>query len=157
MFVKYDVHAFLTGNMVIDHNLITRLLNPVIEVINRRPRLPRHMIILIDEKLVKLGELVEGAVRWFLMELWCTILARIDQLPVRANPLYDTLITIIKLLPRPDTCDPHGHYLQDKRRTNRALDKHIKYLNLLLFKMWILLYHKSPIIFSRTESYLQGE
>ena len=126
MLENYYLHAFLTGNTVIDHNPITRLLNPAIEVINRKPRLPRHMIILIDEKLVKLGELVEVTIRWLLMEMWCTILARIDQLPVRAKPLYDTLITIIKPLPRPDTCDPYGYYLQDKRRTNRALEKHVK-------------------------------
>ena len=112
VYEKYEVIGFMSPSPSLNCNPVMRLLNPVIEAINTHPKLPHHLLILIDENMVRLGEidLADDTIKWLIMELWTAILARPDQLPLKAKPLFDTLITIIKPLVHPEKSIACGNY-----------------------------------------------
>ena len=86
VYEKYEVIGFMSPSPSLNHNPVKRLPNPVIEAINTCPRLPGHLIIIIDENVVRLGEidLADEAMKWLIMEIWRAILARLDQLLLKA-------------------------------------------------------------------------
>ena len=74
----------------LNRNQITRLLNPIVNALGTHPRLLRHLIIMIDHNLVFLGELMDEAIKWLYLELWKAVLAKLEQLPLRAKPQAET-------------------------------------------------------------------
>ena len=94
---------------------------------NQAKRMPRYTLVIPDENLVNYFIEIEDAVaKMLLSEIWKACLAEVDQLPLKAKPNIDTLITIKNPMPKPEWIGNLKDYRKTKRNLNHAMGKHAK-------------------------------
>ena len=120
----YDVQAFMCSPETLERNPLTRIRNALAYAVNKNAKLPRYLIVLVDDPLVTLGDIVMDSMRWLFSKIWCIILTRHDQLTLKTQPEVATETFMIKPLPKPSWADQSGQYTADKRKINDALEKY---------------------------------
>ena len=95
-----------------------RIINPLIEALNTKQKLPHLIIVILDECIVNLGDynVDDIIIIWFLSALWQAILTRINQLPIRAklDSPPPQLVTVIKPIAKPNWADPDANYIRKR-------------------------------------------
>ena len=123
---KYKVRGFFASPFRFDTNRLSRIINAYIEGIKTRAKIPKYVILPIDDKIVAYAEQTDLMIRWIYNPLIRITTARRDYLPEAALPEYHTHFLIAKPVSKPIWADQNGQFTRDKRRLNKALDKNAR-------------------------------
>ena len=129
LYKKYEVHHFMMSPLCNDPP-IARLRNCLVQGLDGIKRVPKLIILFLDEEILKMTHYTgDRALKWLFHEFYCCISATKDTLPSKCLTKREPHIITIKPLPIPDSNDPNQHHLQEKRKVNKILEKTIRSYN----------------------------
>ena len=97
----YDVNAFTKSPLCPD-SVITHLRNSVMQDINEMDRLPKRIVFILDDEILKITHLTgETALKWLYTEVERYINAKKDQLPMKCIMRGEPKIVTVKHVPIP--------------------------------------------------------
>ena len=76
----YDTKAFWISSIAVNKIPLTRIINPIVEALKTRDRIPRYMIVIKDDRLVSYSNLCDAnkIVRWMFTEITRMIKSKFD-------------------------------------------------------------------------------
>ena len=123
---KFAIHSYTNSELYTERNPLIRYRRALLEGVKENDRLPKHIIVLFNDSIVRFADVAEDIFRWIFSETWRVILTRLDQLPQKAKPKFTPKILFIKPSSKSKWADVTGQFLADKRLINRAMDKQIR-------------------------------
>ena len=127
MYEAHDVHAFFPAKSGMERNHLTQTRNTLVYALNNNEKLPKHLIILLDNSFVQLAPMADVIIKWIVTEVWRAVAARFEFLPKRAKPDHPVNILIIKPLPCPVDMIEAVEYIEDRHQINHFLEKETRY------------------------------
>ena len=136
MYERFNVFYFFTSPLTFGNNTLLHINNAFIEALNRRDRLPRYILLILDRDLIDMvnrfdfgiTEQLEKCVKWLATQLEWSITARKEQMwniKLGAIPLKDTKIIWLEMFDRPVT----DNAMTIRNKFNRGLNEVAKQRN----------------------------
>ena len=124
---NYDVTPYWSPSPAdrLNNNPLSRLVSAVAAGLNANDKIPKIILIVIDDILVLYTSLCDPdkLILWIMTQVRCMIRTKIDYLSKRAKPDYSTRVIFTKPFPEPDWADVTRQHLTDKRNINHAMDR----------------------------------
>ena len=110
MYEMYDVQAFFPSKASMERNYLTILRNTMVYALNNNEKLPKHLVIVLDNNFVKLAPTADITIKWIVTEIWRAVAARFEFLPCRALDMMGS-----------------DEYIKDRHKINHYLEtkKHV--------------------------------
>ena len=125
IYQKYKVQFRAPQPYNQETNLLKRLHQVLVNSFNNA-KLPRHLIVMLDEAIVEYSEAADTILSWVVKEIWRLVEQRTSELPIQAKPMFNTQILFIKPVSKPVWADPDRSFMHKKRTINHELDRIVK-------------------------------
>ena len=137
---------------------MSRLRNSLVKAINERDKLPKLIIVLLDNEWLGYVDIIDRSLKWFIAKLDRYIRTRKEMLPSRCLKDDQPYFIIVKQTPIRNWLDPARIYRDDWRDINTALESTLaNYHNFLAINLNAILPTDDAYFTARADLTARGQ